>query len=46
MVVGPRSSPTRFGVTTPANVLLRAEGLAGNLELRLEAVAIEFATPS
>jgi|APFre7841882724_1041349.scaffolds.fasta_scaffold775643_2 hypothetical protein len=46
MVVGPRSSPTGFGVTTPANVLLRAERLAGYLELKLEAVAIELATPS
>jgi hypothetical protein len=46
MVVGPRSSPTRFGETTPTNVLLRAEGLVGNLELKLEAFVIGIATPS
>jgi len=46
MAVGPRSSPTGFGVATPTNVLLPAEGLAGYLELKLEAVAIEHAPPS
>jgi len=43
----PRSSPTRFEVTTPANVLLRPEELAGNLDfIKLEAVTIRLAALS